>query len=543
MKVMKPLFLLIVSLLLCAQIFGCSTTPKKDLPKITLLYSTGSYHEAIAKAIQKMWQDQLGLDVALECQEWSQFQVNRLSGNYQIARHSLLAQYSNPLSFLDIWTSSNDNNVTKWSNSKYDELVNKAAATTNEKERLASLHEAEKLLMNDMPIIPLYFYTNSWLDNGKVENYRFDPFTSHISFTNAKKEGGSPIRYLLGMTPASLDPQKYRSSEGALVIKHCFEGLATTDINGAIVPGMAESWTTSEDGLIWTFKLRDANWSDGTPVAASDFVYAWQRAVSPRIGCIYSAQLWCIKNGKGITEGKLSDINLLGAKALDSKTLQVTLETPCGYFDQLAALPVFYPIRKDIVETYPDKWSLDASSIICNGPMILTKFEVNNEVRLEKNKTYWNKSIVTDNEVIMNLSGDAEISLSGFKTGNIDILRINSEDISEDSRNSAGYHVESIIGTYFLCINTKSDVDSLNDPVFRKTLSLALDRSVIAKMSQNDAISATGFIPPGFIDSNGKDFQVNSGDLLVSSEDYIENCDTARKLLRDAGYNILVNTD
>ncbi len=507
----------------------------KDLPTLDYLYNTSSGHQVIAEALQGIWKDELGLDITVESQEWAVFQTNRTEGNFQIARHGWLGDYVDPMTFLDMWISSSGQNDAKYKSPEYDALIATALKSADPAERMAAMHEAEKIIMTDLPIIPLYHYTNVWLDNGKVKDYVHDILIGHMLFMWASKAEGD-IVYHLGATPKSLDPQKNNATDGADVIQHTFEGLTTKDKNGVIVPGMAESWTTSEDGLTWTFKLRDAKWSDGKPVTAQDFVTGWSRAVDPLTECEYAYQIYnYVKNAQAIYEGNATP-DTLGVKAVDDKTLEVTLEAPCGYFTQLTAFPTYYPVRADVVKN--EAWANKPATYISNGPYVLTKFELQNEIVIEKNPNYWNAASMPCPKVIMKLTDDDAAALAAFESGEMDIAETFPPEETQRMKDAGFFNVKPILGTYFIVINLEGDSDFLKDPKVRLALALAVDRDYIIEVAQNEAVPAFEFVPAGVPDADGTDFISKNGGPLFGTGDYATDLATAKQLLKEAGYNV-----
>lgn len=557
MKMNKLLASLVVIVMVLAMVMGCSTpsaTPSatpagdangsteggnngelKDLPTMTYMYNTDAGHEVVAQTLQAMWKEVLGFNVTLENQEWATFQTARTEGNYEICRHGWLGDYVDPMTFLDMWISSSGQNDAKYKNEEYDAFIKTAKESSDTNERMTAMHDAEKLIMGDLPIIPLYHYTTTWLSHNNIEGYYFDPLLGHLIMNYASKEGDADIVYHLGATPKSIDPQLNNATDGAAIIQECFEGLTTKDAKGDIVPGMAESWTTSEDGLVWTFKLRDAKWSDGQPVKAQDFVYAWQRAVDPETACEYSYQVWYVKNGEAISNGEM-DKSELGVKAVDDKTLEVTLGSPCGYFTQLTAFPTLYPVREDIVSAN-DAWANSPDSYICNGPFKMTKFEMGNEIVIEPNAEYWNASAICKSKVINKLTDDAGAALAAFENGEMDVCMNFDPDETQRMKDAGFFNVNATVGTYFICINLEGDQELLKEVDFRKALALAINRDELIEILQNEAIPAYGFVPPGVPDADGGDFKENSGQYFGSG-DYEKDCQEARELIQGLGYKV-----
>jgi len=188
------------------------------------------------------------------------------------------------------------------------------------------------------------------------------------------------IVYNLGADPKTIDPQLNSAVDGSTVIHNAFEGLMREDENSKIIPGTAEKYELSDDGTVYTFHLRDnAKWSDGKPVVAEDFVYAWKRALNPEVAAEYAYQLFYIKNGAAYyNQEKIGDevatADDVGVKAIDDKTLEVTLEAPVPYFLSLAAFPTYFPVRQDIIEQNKEKWALKPDTYISNGPFKMSEW-------------------------------------------------------------------------------------------------------------------------------------------------------------------------
>lgn len=178
----------------------------------------------------------------------------------------------------------------------------------------------------------------------------------------------------MGAEPKTMDPTLNSISVVSVYIIHAFEGLTKLDSNNNVVGAVAEGWFISDDGLKYIFHLRtNAKWSDGKPVTANDFEYSWKRAVNPNVAAEYAYMMEVVKNAKEINAG-IMDYNNLGVKAIDDYTLEVILENPTAYFlEFIASTGIFMPVRKDIIETYKDEWTLSPETYIGNGPYKMTE--------------------------------------------------------------------------------------------------------------------------------------------------------------------------
>jgi ABC-type oligopeptide transport system substrate-binding subunit len=512
----------------------------QDLPALKLIYNTSSGHQLIAETVQAMWKDALGLEVTLENSEWAVFQETRNNGDYQIARHGWLGDYTDPMTFLDMWTSYSGQNDADWVNAEYDALIATAKSSNDPVVRMQAMHDAEKILMTELPVIPVYYYTNVWLDNGKVKNYVHDALLGHMMFTWATKDGTDPIYYHLGATPATLDPQLNNATDGAVTIQHLFVGLTMKDDNNAVVPGVAEKWDVSDDGLTWTFHLRDdAVWTDGKPVTANDFIYAWKRALDPATGSEYAYQVYYVKNAQQINAGEMA-VEELGVKAIDDKTLEVTLEAATPYFTQLTAFPTLFPVREDIISKNPETWANDPKTLISNGPYKMTKFEIKNEIVLEKNDSFFGAADLPGEKLVFKLTDDDAAALSAFKTGELDIAESFPAEETTAMKTAGQFNVEPIIGTYFFAVQVQpreGNPEILQNPKFRRALALAIDREYVIEVAENQALPAYAFVPNGMADADNGDFRENGGNYFGSG-DYNADIEEARALLTEIGYKV-----
>lgn len=227
----------------------------------------------------------------------------------------------------------------------------------------------------------------------------------------------------LSKLPDTLDPQFNEEGEGTFVINHLYEGLMR-QVGDELVSGIAQSYTVSEDGLIYTFNLRDGQWSDGTEITANDFEYAWRRGADPLTGGSHlnDYETAKIKNAGAIARGEMSSASL-GVLALDTKVLEVTLEEPNKAFLDYMTLESFMPLREDIIEE-AESW--DTENVISNGPFKATAFNAQG-ITLEKNEAYWNAACVNLQKINMKVVGDAATAESKYLENEIDILMTDME--------------------------------------------------------------------------------------------------------------------
>lgn len=348
------------------------------------------------------------------------------------------------------------------------------------------------------------------------------------------------IVYNLGADPKTIDPQLNSAVDGSTIIHNAFEGLMREDSTGKIVPAVAEKYDVSEDGTVYKFYLRkDAKWSDGEPVVAGDFEYAWKRALDPEIAAEYAYQLYYIKNGEAFyTKQDGVTVDDIGVKALDDNTLEVTLEAPCPYFLSLAAFPTYFPVRQDIVEANGERWALSPETYVGNGPFKMSEWVEKESMTFVKNENYWDAASVKLETLQVKLIDDEVTYLSAFKAGELDIIESPPQAEIPTLTANGTAKIYPYLGTYFYVINLSDNgknVDAkadefLRNPKVREALTLAIDRTLIVdKVAQGGQEPATSYVPKGVLDSAGKEFQK---DYLPPTADI----EQAKKLLEEAGY-------
>ena len=220
--------------------------------------------------------------------------------------------------------------------------------------------------------------------------------------------------------PDSLDPHQVSGNWEDRIIGDMFMGLTTEAADGTVIPGAAESWTISDDGLTYTFTLRDHTWSDGTPVTAEDFVFGLRRILDPATAAEYAYLLFPIKNAEAINSGNLADPEALGARAVDPKTLEITLEQPTSYFLGLLTHYTSFPIPKHKVEELGDDW-VKPGNIVGNGAYTVVEWVPNSQVRMEKSDTFWDADNVAIDEVVYYPTEERNTGTKQFRAGEVDV--------------------------------------------------------------------------------------------------------------------------
>lgn len=339
----------------------------------------------------------------------------------------------------------------------------------------------------------------------------------------------------MGSEPVTIDPTLNSIGVVGTYILHAFEGLTKIDKNNNIVPGVAEKWDISDDGLIYTFYLRtNAKWSDGKPVTAKDFEYAWKRALDINLDSPYSYMLEIIKNAKNINLGTM-DIENLGVEAIDDNTLKVILETPSLYFlDFLAYSGVFLPLRKDIIEKYGDKWTLKPKTYVCNGQYILKEMIKDEKIVFEENPFYYDKNEIIAKRLTFIPSADVFDMVEKIKTNELHFSALEPSPGEIEYLMKNNYiKANEAIGTIYLELNITNK--SLNDKRVRQALSLAIDRKyLVNQVIKGTQIPAGAFVPPAIKGSSFYFREESSNFINIDKHD--ENIIKAKELMAEAGY-------
>jgi oligopeptide transport system substrate-binding protein len=353
------------------------------------------------------------------------------------------------------------------------------------------------------------------------------------------------INVVFGGEPGSLDPTLASTMNGMRYLHHLFEGLYKYEDNGsgiaALVPGLAEAApekTVHADGTVtYVFKLREGlKWSDGQDLTADAFVYSWRRLVDPRTAADYNYMLDMVQNAIEIQEETLPP-EALGIKAVDSRTLEITLTYDCPYFMEIAAFSTAFPLRKDVIDLAGDQWTFEPATFISDGPYRVKEWVHNSYILAEKNPHYY--APVSGPETIrFALMTDANSVLVGFRNGSLDfVVHIPMDEIPALLA-SGELHIIDTMGTYYVVFNHSKP--PFDDVRIRRAFSLAIDRNhIVRQITQTGERPASGFVPWGIFDEGGpgSDFRDQGKEYYsVAESDYRANVAEARRLLAEAGY-------
>ncbi|MDR0249220.1 MAG: peptide ABC transporter substrate-binding protein [Oscillospiraceae bacterium] len=327
--------------------------------------------------------------------------------------------------------------------------------------------------------------------------------------TDPGKSNFAELVVHVGPDPDTIDPALNSAVDGATLIAHAFEGLYSLDENGIPVPAQAESVDISGDGLTYTFKLRSGlKWSDGSPITAGDFVYAWARAVDPDTGADYE---YMFESIAGYDKGELE------VAAPDDNTIVVKLVARTPYFLELMAFPTFFPVKQNVVEANGDAWATKVETYIGNGPYKMVEWTPGSHITYAKNENYWNVGALGPERIKFLLMDDDNAILASYMSGGVKFIDTVPNDEIDNLRSRGDFFLEGQLGTYYISFNCAADV--LDNPQFRKALTLAVDRDYITKeIGKAGQENAGGYVSTGVADAApGSEFRAVGGNYYDPS--------------------------
>lgn len=429
---------------------------------------------------------------------------------------------------------------------EYDARIAAIRTETDLAKREALMHEAEDELMNTWAVIPLYYYNDVYLQKTDVDGIYANLFGfKYFGFATTPT---NTLALQIASEPNKLDPALNSTVDGACLAILAFAGLFMYDENGQLTPDLADSYEMTEDGLSYTFTMKDGlKWSDGTELNAKDVEYSWQRLANPDTGADY-AYLTTVIATKD--DGTL-DI----AASEDGKTFTVNLVAPCAYFLDLCAFPAFYPVPQASVEgaegaaDNPGAWCTEAG-FVSSGPMVCTGWKHNESMTYEKNPNYYNADKVTLDKIEFMLSSDDTAIYNAFVDGSLQFADTIATDMMATVKETPEFHKIPTLGTYYCGFNVNSELFAGKTveqaAAMRKAMCLLIDRQyIVDTVAQAEQEIANTFIPTGMADGNGGEFRKNDDTYTYPVEDKVgyydpeltdANMEEAQALLESAGY-------
>ena len=334
--------------------------------------------------------------------------------------------------------------------------------------------------------------------------------------------------------PSTLDPHRAGSTWENNIIGDMFLGLTTEDIDGNPIPGAAESWTTSPDSLVWTFKLRPGlKWSDGEPLKASDFVFGIHRVLDPKTAARYAFILYVIKNAEAANGGKLP-LDQVGVRALDDRTVEITVEGPTPFLPGLLTHYTAFPIPEHIYKKYGEDW-VKPGNMVTNGAYVLTAWNANDYVKVIKNPLFYDAANVAIDEIDYFPFDNDATALARYRAGEIDAnlgrgaFPIRQYDWVKENLPEQS-HVVAKLAIEYLALNIRHS--PFNDARVRRAISLCLDRKILTdKVMMDGSLPAYSFVPPGIANYHAEPR------ATYADQPMEQRRAEAKGLLADAGYS------
>lgn len=448
---------------------------KKDMGfeevTLDLLTFNGKQTLLVAQKIKGNLEANLpGLTVVIVAQNFNEKLATSKRKQYSMEYIGWVPDYPDPVTYLDLYGSTNGQNNSGYSSSKYDEIMKAAkcdVAEVADQKRWQQLQEAERQLVeDDAIIIPLFQSGEAVLASANIAGLKNHSFAGKFTYKDVEMisgtgsavpssdDGKKVITVMAQSDIQTLDVSMASSSSSFEIISNVMEGLVSLDQNDLAVPGVASKWEVSADGKKYTFHLRgNAKWSNGDRVSAHDFVYSWRRLADPKTGSSYSFIIESaqIKNYADVLSGAKPPSEL-GVVAKDDLTLEVTLENPVPYFVKLMSFASFFPLNQGFVEAKGEAYGKDIESTIYNGPFEMSQWDVGFGYAIEKNTGYWNRQTIGIGGVSFRIINDTDRSIALFEEGKLDRC-ILASDAVEQYKNHPNFETDLESTVYFLSFN------------------------------------------------------------------------------------------
>ena len=374
-------------------------------------------------------------------------------GEFDLSFSGWGPDYPDPLTFLDTMRTGNQYaKQVGYDSDEYNKLIEEAVKLPTT-EAYAKYAEAEKLMLDDGFVIPLYQKGASYLEKEYVSGIIRNTWGADYTYTYADiAKDDKTLNLSTSSDIPSLDVSKATDQESFQTMNSTMEGLTRIDADGVVQPGVAESWETSEDGLTWTFKLRkNSVWSNGTPVTAKDFEYSWKRTLTPETASEYGYIMADIV-GASTAEIEANGIDGVGVKALDDYTLEVKLNRPVAYFAELMSFQVFFPQNQAFVESCGDAYGSAVDKQLYNGPFTLTTWKMEDQYSMTKNPNYWDAANVKLEKINTKVVKDTGAAINLYEDGQIDLVGLNS-DYVDKYKDSKEFHTREAGSVFILQVN------------------------------------------------------------------------------------------
>lgn len=425
-----------------------------DTTTLEFLTTDSDTSKRIGEYIQNQLEVNLeGLSIEIKQVPFKQKQQLESQGEFELLYSSWIADYPDPLTFLETFTTSGKfGSNSGYKSEEYNNLINEAKNSLTLEESWKKYAEAETVLLDDAYIAPVYQSSAAYLEKSNVKDIVKSSYGAKNTYKWAYVEGKDSFNITSSADLPSLDASKTTDFYSFDVLNNIMEGLTRVDKEGKVVEGMATSWETSEDKKTWTFTINDkANWANGEKVTAHDFEYAWKRTLNPDTGSQYGFIFYDIVGAEDYSLGKC-EADDVGVKALDDNTLQVTLVRPVNYFDRLVGFPVFFPQNQKFVEERGDKYGTTKDDILANGPFELTRWKLEDQYTMTKNEKYWDKDVVKLQTVNTKIVKDGSTGINLYEAGEVDSIDLGAEEVDK-FKDSPEFKSAKNATTFFILMN------------------------------------------------------------------------------------------
>ncbi len=555
MRIKKVAVVFTCILLLASMLAGCG--PKEAMPAIRFLSGDSEAAKKYAQGLQEIFRKNLGLELTLENVDFKTRLQKMRDKDFDLVFAGWGADYNDPMSFLDLWITDGPYNDIGWSNKEYDSLIAKAKASTDNQERMDLMAKAEKILCDEAAIIPVYWPQRNFAEHPWVKGIVRTAFVPgnewKWAYTEGRAAGENKLNLNLGEEPPDLQSVTCTDTVSFDVLNACLEGLARMNPDGEYEQGsgLAESWTISDDGLIYTFTIKDGQkWSDGTPLTAHDFEYAWKTAVDPRTASQYNFMLFFIKGAEDAANVELPDpeedpegykaaldelkeaLDNMGVKATDDKTLVVTLESPSAFFISLTAFTTFYPLNQKAHEKWGEGYATEINKMLFCGPFVIDEWKHQSKMVLKRNPKYWDAANVKLESIHFDMIKDFNTPVTMYEANELDAMGVPGDFITKfQSERPDEFKQLPDAAAFYLECNLEHPV--LKDATFRKALSLAMNRKEYCdNVLRNFSAPAYCLTPPSIQGAE-------AGEVYAEKylKDYLPttgNAAEAQKLMKEA---------
>lgn len=396
-----------------------------------------------------------GLEVIIKQMPSKQVNQAHSSGDFHLSFNGWGPDYPDPLTYLATYGTGQMYGVaTGYESKEYNDILDTAKNSTTTKQSWEEYAKAEKLLLDDAYVSPIYQKGVSYLQKEYVSGIAIATFGPKYSYKWADVDKDEKVFRVSNTADiTTLDNAKIKDTLSREVCLNVMEGLVRMDADLKASPAMAQTWESSEDGKTWTFNIRkDAKWSNGDSVTAHDFEFAFKRTLNPETACENASVFYDIVGAKDYNLGKSNDVNSVGIKAIDDYTLVIDLVRPVNYFDKLMCHPIFSPQNQKFVEEKGDKFGTTLEDTLFNGPFILTSWKMEDQYSMEKNQNYWDKDVVKLDKIHTKVIKDGNSDMNLYEGNELDRVNLTAEQVDR-YKDSPELKTDLDCITYFLMLN------------------------------------------------------------------------------------------